>query len=473
MAIETKNLDIIGGYSRHGFDEFDPKRTLNMYVAIDIQGKNGKAFFTRPGLKEIKELAVTGRGRAAHVFDNKVFVVIEDTIYSLDNSFNIVNIGTILTNTGYVGIEDNGSQLMFVDGKGGWVYEKDTSAFSKITSGGFFSNPIDVTVLAQRFIVAQSNSSQWGISGINDATSWNTLDRAQITSYPDILVGLGRLKGLLYLFGNRSVEVWYESGQAFPFSRESTQTLDYGCAAAGSISINFEYAIWLARTRTGQLSVVLTKGSDPITISNQALEQEFSIYEDYEDATSFMFKNDYGYIFYVINFTSDNRSWMYCINTNMWSQVAYKDKDRWLPEAYFYYNDRHYVLPFNSSKILELSDQIYDDDGTSIKKMREVGVFSLPTYKNHTLHEIRFDVKSGVGLEFGKDENPILMLEVSRDAGISYGNQLSQSMGKMGKRNTEVRFFNLGYSHLTTLRIENYNNIPFILLGCALTVGHE
>ena len=53
--IKNVLLDIVGEYSRFGRDEFDPKRTLNMYVAIDSNGKNGKCFFTRPGIKEAKK----------------------------------------------------------------------------------------------------------------------------------------------------------------------------------------------------------------------------------------------------------------------------------------------------------------------------------------------------------------------------------------------------------------------------------
>ena len=59
---------------RHGYEEFNSKETLNMYVAVDPQGKNKKALFTRPGLKNVKSLPIRGSGRAAHVFDNKVFV---------------------------------------------------------------------------------------------------------------------------------------------------------------------------------------------------------------------------------------------------------------------------------------------------------------------------------------------------------------------------------------------------------------
>jgi hypothetical protein len=474
-TLTTVNLDIVGDYARHGYDEFDSKRTLNMYAAVDHQGKNNKSLFTRPGLKEVKTLVRrgrgTGRGRAAHVFDNKIFIVIDDKIYSLDNSFNIVYLGEILTDRGYVGIEDNGTELVFVDGKGGWVYSKDTGVLTKITAPGFLDNPIDITVLAERFIVCQAESASWGISGINDANSWDTLDRAKLTAYPDIFTGLGRLRGLLYLFGQRSVEVWYDSGQAFPFSQQSVQTLDYGCASAGSIAINFERAIWLARYYNGQVSIVMTTGGEPEKISTAAIEEELSLYKTPEDSSAYIFKNRIGYIFYVVNFTEDNRTWMYCLTTQSWSQLSYKDEDRWLPEAYFYYNDKHYVLPYNANSIMELSDQIYDDNGTSIRKMREVGVFSLPNYKNHLLCEIWFDVKSGVGHESGNDDDPLLRLEVSRDGGITYGNQLSQAMGKIGKRKTEVRFFNLGISADTAFRIENYNKIPFVLLGCSLTVG--
>ena len=477
---KTVNLDIVGDYSRFGRDEFDPKRTLNMYVVYDPVGKNTKCLFTRPGIHEAKQIKLRGTnraetiyGRAAHVFDNRTFVAIGDTFYFLDSTFNLVFLGSLNTDKGYVGIADNGTELIVVDGKGGWTYNKDTQVFQQITDPGFFENPSDVQVLAQRFIVIENGTKRWAISGINDALSWDTLDRAAITAYADITNAIRSIKGLLYLFGERSVEVWSDTGGSFPFSRLNTQTLDFGSAASGAAASDFEHLIWLSRTKSGQISIHMTDGGAPQRISNSALEQELSIYENHSDASAYMFKNDVGYIFYVINFTTDNRSWMYCINTNTWSQIAYKDTDRWLPEAYFNFNNKHYALSYNSFQVFEMSDIFYDDDGVSIKKMREVGVFSLPNYKNHSIHEVSFDLKVGVGKEYGKDEEPLLMLEVSRDGGIYFRNQLSKTIGKIGERRTQVNFFNLGQSHLTVFRIENYNNIPFVLLGCWMVIGVE
>jgi len=269
-------LDIIGGYARSEFPEFNAEETENLYVENLSDGT--MALFPRPGLKKIKKITVDSGGRAEYQFGDSFFVVIKDSVYRVDTSLNSSFLGNLDTEEGFVGIADNGLEVIFVDGVGGWIFDKATENFTPITDPGFPTAPESVVVLGGRFVTNFGGTEKMGFSDINDGTSWPALNFFSMEPYPDIVVGMATLNGRLFVMGQKSTITYYLSGNAnLPFTKDAPAA-EYGASSIGSIKQSLGYVCWLSKTDSGVSSLLLSTGDQPKSVSTEAIESEYEKY---------------------------------------------------------------------------------------------------------------------------------------------------------------------------------------------------
>lgn len=483
MANSEQFYDIIGSGSKKAeYSEFNPSLTVNLFQVNDSTAFFKKALFPTPGLSIDDGIIfnIGGEnniGRRLHLFKNKVYAVIKDQVYLITGS--VVNgeiklthavIGNINTQVGYVGIAHNNTQIMLVDGVDGWIFDVTTSSFSKIVDPNFPTKPSDVVTLANRFITNQGESNISYYSAQGDGTTWfdpGTFGNFfPMGSEPDIVVGYATLNGKLLVFGQDSTESWFptQGTQAF---KQQLPSIEAGCVAPGTIAKAFGVLVWLSKTTNGTGSILATTGGEPKPISDNTLERVIDSYANIEDARAYIYKNEIGHIMYVINFTTANASWMYDFDANAWYKLESGEKNRHLANDYVYYLSRHYVLDYKEPKLYELSTRYYDDAGIAIRRSRifqldkfvielehynktpfvllgaEANITQAAFYKI-VLNKIRFYLKQGTGTAIGNDIEPILFLRVSKDGGISYGNQLQQRIGSIGNRIYDTIFTKIG-----------------------------
>jgi hypothetical protein len=475
---KTIPLDIVGGFEKEEFSEFNPSETINMFVVNSPTGKKQKAHYPTPGLSLPDGLdfsdAVSGGGRNAFVFDAHLFTVVGNSIFritktttGLDKAF----IGAINTDRGYVGIEELGNELMFVDGVNGWIYNKQTATFTQITSPDFPGQPIDVVVIGDRFVVLQGETKLFFYSAPNNGTSWNALNFYSFTSVSDTCVAAKILKNRMYVMGENSLRIWYNSGSSFGPYLPADPGYESGCAAIGSAVSAFDTLVWLSKTKQGVGSVMTTKGDEPIAISDQSIDTELQTYGDVSDANAYLYKNELGHLMYIINFTLANRSLMYDFNSRQWSKLEYKGNNRHLGQKHAYFKGTHYVLDFESPWLFAYSNKYLSDNGINTRRARICKIFSVPTGNHFTVNRITIELKQGTGdIGNDQDDDPQLFLSVSRDGGITYGNRLSAPIGRGGDRNLITSFYDLGTMRSMVLKIEHYNKTPFLILGATMHI---
>jgi hypothetical protein len=79
-----------------------------------------------------------------------------------------------LTNsTGYVGVDANTFQVIFVDGEAGYIWDTNANTFTKITDTGFPGAPIDVCYLDGFFLVAHGGTNNFQLSSFNQGMVWS------------------------------------------------------------------------------------------------------------------------------------------------------------------------------------------------------------------------------------------------------------------------------------------------------------
>lgn len=404
-------INIIGpGYTGRS-KNLNASRCINLFPVLETpDSKSVAALVNTPGSRLFSN---TGKGvaRAMYSFNNKIYFVAQNKLYSIDGDATVsAQLGSDLsTSSGRVSFADNGlsptggNEIAVVDGSNIYVWNVATETMT-ITSiqaqtvcfiGGYF--------------VVNSGGANWRVSDLYDGTTWNPLEASSADASPDNLVAVFNNHNELWLFGEYTTEIWYQSGSGSPpFARMSGGVVDYGCAAKNSIAQGNNTIIWLGTKRnndSGQLfGVLMAKGYGATLISPDALNYTFSKYVSPESAFAYTYTED-GHEFYVITFPTDNATWVYDTTTSLWHERStYNDNPyligRHLSNGYAYLNGEHYISDYRDSNIYKMGSQYYDDNTDPITSIR---VFPHMADKenlhNVFVHKFQIDAETGIGIE--------------------------------------------------------------------------
>lgn len=467
MAIEQINF--IGPYAGRS-KAIGALRFVNLYPEI-LQDGRIIALYGTPGLTAFCNLGAYPI-RGLHPFGNVLYAASGNKLYEINTAGVATSLGTLDTSMGRVSFADNGTQIMLVDGTSGYIYNTSTDTFAKINDGDFPTADY-VTFLDSFFIVNKADSGRFYISSSYDGTAWDALDFATAESTPDNLVLPYATYSHLYLIGEFSTEVWYNAGTAFPFQRADGMTSGYGCMARFSVAkadATGNSLFWLARTPQGAGVAVHAQGGNVVPISKHAQEYQWAQYSNIADATGYSYISE-GHTFYVLNFPTANRTWVYDLTTNSWHERSSGlEGGRHLGEAYAYFNGDHLVGSYRDGIIYKLKNDVYADDGASIR--RELVFPHLGTDGRRTFyHSLQIDMEEGVGIESGQGVDPQAMLQWSNDRGNFYGNEHWRSIGRMGEYGQRVKWNRLGAGFSRTFRLSITDPVKVAIKSATLWVS--
>ena len=186
MATKATDYDLVGSYDNQRVSTISSERTVNMFEFIDPQGKRPKSLLSTAGLldAELDFGLETNGARAAFVYGDSIYTVYGSSVFRTTGTTGLLSttiIGRLLSTSGYVGVDANTYQIIFVDGSGsgreGYIY--DTSPgyvgdrWQQITDTGFPSDPIDVCFLDGFFVVANGGTNTFQLSSINQGMVWS------------------------------------------------------------------------------------------------------------------------------------------------------------------------------------------------------------------------------------------------------------------------------------------------------------
>ncbi len=173
-----KDYDLVGSYDNQRVSTISSQRTVNLFEYIDPDGKRPKVLLPTSGLVDasLDFRNETGGARASFVFQDSIYNVYGSTVFKTSGPPEFLAttiLGTITTNSGYVGIDANTFQVIFVDGQAGYIFDTIALTFEKITDTGFPPNPIDVCFLDGFFIVANGETNSFQLSALNQGMVWS------------------------------------------------------------------------------------------------------------------------------------------------------------------------------------------------------------------------------------------------------------------------------------------------------------
>lgn len=419
------------------------QRCVNMYAEKQPpDAKTDVAVFGCPG---IEEFATCGSGpiRGAHVMGGVPYFVSGTRLYSVSSTGVATDIGGLISGTGPVSMDDNGSQLIIVNGTSGYLYST-TLGFVLISDTDF--NAADtVQFFNQRFYLDWKNTNKFFASDLLDGTAYSALVFASAETRPDNVKALVLNKQILLVFGADSIEPWQDIGAAnMPLERVPGVVIERGLAAPLATAKEDNTVFFLGNDRR----FYRLDGLTPIGISTPAIDAEWQNYSTVADAYCFSYSWA-GHKFIVVNFVTANKTWVFDISSGLWHERVSHDINghslgRWLGACHVSCYNKELIGDTFSGRVGYLSASTYDEFGTATQAI----VTSPPVHsdkKRVFISRLEMDIEAGVGLTSGQGVNPQWMLRSSKDGGRSYTErQTWKSAGKIGEYRTRLRWLRLG-----------------------------
>lgn len=315
----------------------DAQRSINLYPEPGIRGSKTQLGLTgRPGYAPFSNISGPTIGHSLFAGSGRLFAALGTHAYEIKNDGTAITdygsgLGTLAYPTPMIA---NGTQLLLCDPGVGTVFSLNpgTPALDAEFSGialeyldGFY---ISIAVGAS---LAGSNPNQINASTNGDGTSWPALSYVIRTGAADYTIQLAVLGGLLYIFGQKTIEIWYDAGNnIFPFARVANGQLNIGCLAAASVVKFTNTILWLGSDGTGYGQVYMMQGQNPVKVSNPAIEFMISFFANaFATQDALIYSKAYGYTeaghtFYVLNICNSSYetvwSLVYDLSTGLWHE---------------------------------------------------------------------------------------------------------------------------------------------------------
>lgn len=448
------------------------ERCVNLYPEI-IESRNSPnaeiGYLPMvPGLKRLATI-VAGPIRGAFTLSTgRLAVVSGNKLYSVTPDWVPHESGTLSTSAGPVDMADNGSQLMVVDGASGYVVSLITGAFQKITSE-FFMGASRVCFIDGYFLVNNPGTGQFQISSLYDGITWDGLDFGVAEGLPDPVVGVLANNRQAWVFGTRSVEVYWNSGDPdFPFSRIDGSFIEHGCAAAFTAQKFAGTVAWLSDK--GQ--VLMANGFQPQRISNHAVERAIKEAGDVSAAYAWTHVEG-GHTFYCLALPGASTTWCYDLNTSQWHERAEMVNGAYTPSRVSCCTYAYGVWVAGDAtdgRLYQLDAETYSNDGDPLAwermapRLNKEGVNLFPS-------KFELEMETGVGLDgVGQGTDPQVMLQISRDGGATWGPEMWVSAGHIGQYRTRAIWRRLGFGRDLVFKVRGTDPVKTILLGANLDI---
>lgn len=587
---ETLKLPILGNEISGRSRAVTAQKRQNIYVEIDTDADKGSVVaYGTPGLASFTSVgALPIRGMWWYQQENVVIAVNGKYVVEVLPDGSVAEIGELTTDEGSVSIADNGSQVIIVDGVGGYIYQYTTpdldysrtsttvtvteilhtrvtgqvvkiagdinvasgnytitvpnTAATALVVGGQYviaalgtsdftlvgaplnqvgiiftatgtttgtgtvnsANTWTITTVASGsatgtlrvtdnfrdistaytgvdfpvantvvfidsyFVINVEDTKQFWLSGSYDGFYWDPLQYASKEAYTDDLSAVAVDNGNLVLLGFVSQEYWQDTGNfPFPFQRIAGSPTDVGLLARFSVSRCAGQLYYLAKTRRGGVSVVRNQNYQPIPVSTPDMDYLFLNYINPGDAIAFSYRIN-GHDFYQISFQQDAATWLYDATSNLWSQLESYGVTRSYGNRATQLNNQLLVSDYRNGNIYRLDNDSYTDDGQPIiRELITPHFFKGDSFNKLHIYRLRLDMEQGVGTAGGQGQNPQVMLQVSRDGGFTWGNEMWTSFGAQGEFLRRAEWRRLGVSRNYVFKFRISDPVKVVLIGAA------
>lgn len=267
-----------------------------------------------------------------------------------------------------------------------------------------------------------------------DAVDVDALDTVTANASPDALLrGYSRGADLL-LAGQRSIEVWLDTGGESVFSR--TTTINIGVLSASSMADIDTTVCFVAHDGT----VRVLNGYTPERISTHEIERLIA-----DDASPTTIRG-YGWTergHRMYGLTGTTWSVVYDMTTGAWHHRKSHGLTRWRCGSAVQLGTKRIFGDIESPYLYELDPDLQTEDGDEI----DCHVICPPNHGARLpVANVVIDAIRGVGLNTTAPQNldPVLLLDYSEDGGATWSAERQIALGRQGQRQTRLVSRRLG-----------------------------
>ena len=439
------------------------QRSVNLYLSqMEASAKSPVILKSVPGL--IQRASVAGEYRGNIETNSRAFVVFGSSFYELLADYTLNRIGGLSTSTGAVSIAYGLFQVVIVDGPNLYVLKLATNIFQGVSVTAF-TGATTVEFADNYFTLTKDRSGQqFQITAINDATVINALDFASAESSPDDLVGHIVVQAGILLFGTLTCELFVHTGNVdFPFERSRGSGFQVGLMAAKSLRLVDNAPMWVGRDRNGSGLVYRLTGGQAQRVSTQAIEQALQLSTDLTQACAWTYQ-DKGLTFYAINAPGLTSTWVHEISTGQWHERCDLDgfgqyKAGRVTGALFAFG-KHFAGDANGF-LYEWSDTTYLNGADVLVRERTSPHEAVAGRLRQFFGQFYLDAETG-GAAQGDD--PQVELSWSDNAGKSFGNVVTRSLGKTGEIFERLLWNRLGDARDRVWKVKFSGNAPYAIV---------
>lgn len=482
-------------------------RMVNLFPEITPDGGKNAAWLNRaPGLT-LQFTLPTGPIRGMLVAQGVLYVAAGNFLYSVTSNYTITQLGSI-TGLNQVSMADNGFQLFVACDPDAFIYTFATNTFQALTDPSF-AGAATVAFIDGYFVFNVPNSQQMWSTKLYDGTAINLLSFASAEGSPDNIRTVIADHRELWVFGENSIEVWYDAGQStFPLLPIQGAFNEIGCIARYSIAKADNGLFWLGADARGNGVVYRNRGYAAQRVSTHAVEWQIQQYDNLIEVTGYSYQQD-GHTFYALNFPGANTTWVYDIATQSWHErTSWADGSfgRHWADSHANFNNLPLVGDYRNGNVYSFDLNNYTDNGSIQRWLRSWR--ALPTgtndLKRTAHHALQIDCEAGVGeqgveteidfLLVAQDEtfittedgknillnlipakqtvNPKIMLRWSDDGGHTWSSYHTREIGRAGETGKRAIWRRLGMT--TKLRDRVYeitgtDAVKIAIMGAELT----
>lgn len=473
-------LQIVGPSYTARSKSFDASRTINLYPEASESGqsKSVAMLLGCPGLVRFATLAGGGVRGVLRFSATVAVVVVGANVYTVSPAGVGTLIGTVDGLTTPVSMASNGTVIMLVTGPSGYAVNPTAASVVPIVNPAF-TGADRVDFIDGYFVFNKPGTQLFQITQLY-TTNIDALDFAAAEGAPDLLVSLICDYKEVWLLGETTFEVFFNSGNPdFPLQPIQGAFGQQGCAAKNSPARFGRGIAWLSQNEQGQGMVVRSAGYQPERISTHAVEIAIASYPTIADAVGFAYQQE-GHEFYVLTFPSGNATWVYDANTALWHERAWRNPgdgslNRHRAQSVMAFAGKVIVGDWENPNLYAFDLNTYTDDGAVLPAIRQVPYISSSTFNALLFfHRVWLDMQTGVGLgPLGPGHDPQVSLSWSDDGGQSFGTEMYAPMGKIGERKTRVNFRRLGKSTDRVFRFAITDPVARAIIGggCDVSEG--
>jgi hypothetical protein len=419
------------------------QRAVNCFA--EAQPKDAKTQVALFGCPGVEEFASCGAGpvRGMHVMDGTLYVVSGQRLYSVSETGVATDIGGNISGADIVSMDDNGTELVIVNGTNGYLYSS-TLGFVLISDTDF-NAANTTTFFDQRFVFDWKNTNKFFSSDALNGTSFTATAFASAETRPDDVLAVMLNKQVLLVCGSDSIEPWQNVGAAnFPFERVPGAVIERGIVSPHAICKNDNSVFLMGDDRI----FYRLDGLSLTRMSTFALEHTWEAHHDFTQLFCFSY-TWMGHKFVTVTFPISGKTYELDIATGLWHERESWDQNgrslgRWRANCHCQAYNLQLIGDSVSGKIGSLEHHVFTEFGNTMQML----AVSPPIHSDRKrifIPRFEMDIEAGVGIADGQGSDPQVMLRYSRDGGFTWSDrQLWRSIGAVGAYGARMRWLRLG-----------------------------